>query len=123
MKFNDVKFDAPIVEEHWADYWRERAECLEEWVCELLRKNQALRMALQQEPSHPHRGPKTTPPFLFPNHDQAPIPTDGPAHRRESPSLAFDDSNESCPRKECIEIRKSVIQYALINNFAPEASN
>jgi hypothetical protein len=30
--------------EQLADYWRERAELLQEWVCEFLKKNQALRM-------------------------------------------------------------------------------
>ena len=49
MEFNDGKLDAPINSEHWANYWRERAECLEEWVCELLRKNLALRMTLEKE--------------------------------------------------------------------------
>ena len=44
MEFDPAKFDAPIDQENWADYWRERAECLEEWVCELLKKNQTLRM-------------------------------------------------------------------------------
>src|SRR5215472_10634537 len=49
MEFDAAKLDALIIETKWAVYWRERAECLEEWVCELLEKNQALRMALQKE--------------------------------------------------------------------------
>ena len=44
MEFDAAKLDSPISPEHLADYWREKAECLEEWVCELLRKNHALRM-------------------------------------------------------------------------------
>ena len=49
MKFDAVELDAPITKEHSADYWRERAECLEEWVCELLRKNQTLRMSREND--------------------------------------------------------------------------
>ena len=48
MEFDAVQLDAPIGQEKLADHWRERAECLEEWVCELLRKNQTLRMALEK---------------------------------------------------------------------------
>ena len=49
MQFEAANLEASISQEKWTDYWRERAECLEEWVCELLRKNQALRMTLQKE--------------------------------------------------------------------------
>jgi hypothetical protein len=51
MEFDAAKPDAPISQEQSADYWREKAECLEEWVCELLRKNQALRMDLVVDPN------------------------------------------------------------------------
>jgi len=118
MESDDVKFDAPIVSEQWADFWRERAECLEEWVCELLRKNQALRIALQQEQPRPHRGEQRPSAFSFPNKYQSSMPPGGSASGRDSQNFALDASNESCQRKECIEIRKSVIQYALINNSA-----
>jgi hypothetical protein len=47
MEFDAVKPDAPMNHEHLVEYWRERAELLEEWVCELLQKNQALRMNLE----------------------------------------------------------------------------
>jgi GH15 family glucan-1,4-alpha-glucosidase len=50
VEFDAAKLDAPIGQEKLADHWRERAEGLEEWVCELLRKNQTLRMALENEP-------------------------------------------------------------------------
>lgn len=55
MKVNAVKLDEPIGEEQTAEYWCERAECLQEWVCELLRKNQELRMGQETEWSHEHR--------------------------------------------------------------------
>jgi hypothetical protein len=48
VEFDSGELDTSISKEQLADYWRERAECLEEWVCELLRKNQALRMDLQK---------------------------------------------------------------------------
>jgi len=44
-----AKLDARASHQQAADYWRERAECLEQWVCELLRKNQILRMTLENE--------------------------------------------------------------------------
>jgi len=47
MEFDPLRVDSSSSLEHSADYWRERAECLEELVCELLRKNQVLRMDLQ----------------------------------------------------------------------------
>ncbi len=47
-----LRVDSSISLEHSADYWRERAECLEELVCELLRKNQVLRMDLQNVLAH-----------------------------------------------------------------------
>jgi len=49
MDFNAAQLDAPIGQETLADHWRERAECLEELVCDLLRENQTLRMALEKE--------------------------------------------------------------------------
>jgi len=38
MEFDVAKVNALIIQEKWADYWRERAECLAEWVCDLLGK-------------------------------------------------------------------------------------
>ena len=53
MKVDAVELYTPITKEHSADYWRERAECLEDWVCELLRKNQILRMSRENDqPQH-----------------------------------------------------------------------
>jgi hypothetical protein len=77
MEFDAVKPDAPTTTDQLIDYWRERAECLEEWVCELLRKNQALRMGIEM----------------------------------------------NCPTRQCAEIRKSVFQFAISNEFVPAANN
>ena len=52
MEFDTVQRDSAISQKRLADYWRERAECLEEWVCELLRKNQVLRMGLEEHLPH-----------------------------------------------------------------------
>lgn len=54
MEIYDVEVDARIAKEHLADYWRERAECLEEWLRELLRKNQTLRMSRENDQSQQH---------------------------------------------------------------------
>lgn len=48
MEFDAVDIDVPISHEQLAHYWREKAECLGHWVCELLRKNHSLRMALEE---------------------------------------------------------------------------
>lgn len=87
MKFDAVELDAPITKEASADYWRERAECLEEWVCELLRKNQTLRMSREND------------------------------QRQHHESLIVNLATElSCPRKECAEIRESVILHGVVND-------
>ena len=64
MEFDPLRVDSSISLEHSADYWRERAECLEELVCELLRKNQVLRMDLQNVKDFDQRQPNQTPPGL-----------------------------------------------------------
>ena len=64
MEFDPLRVDSSISLEHSADYWRERAECLEELVCELLRKNQVLRMDLQKVKDFDQRQPNQTPPGL-----------------------------------------------------------
>jgi hypothetical protein len=46
MEFGAVNLNSPISPEKAAEYWLEKAECLEEWVCELLASNQMLRMDL-----------------------------------------------------------------------------
>ena len=61
MEFDPLRVDSSTSLEHSADYWRERAECLEELVCELLRKNQVLRMDLQNVKDFDQRRPGQTP--------------------------------------------------------------
>ena len=61
MEFDPLRVDSSISQEHSADYWRERAECLEELVCELLRKNQVLRMDLQNVKDFDQRRPGQAP--------------------------------------------------------------
>ena len=109
MEFDTVQRDSAISQKRLADYWRERAECLEEWVCELLTKNQALRMELQQEHSQ-HRSPvETRLSFSLLSVDRSPFPSTRPAFRWESANLAVDADAVSCPRKECTDVRKSVV--------------
>jgi hypothetical protein len=112
MEFDAARLDAPISPEQLADHWREKAECLEEWVCELLRKNQVLRMDLLREQSlHLGRAEAT---LVFPPLGliQSPVPSTRSAFMAASPNLAFDAGAEPCPRKECVEIRKFLILYA-----------
>src|SRR5215469_11066475 len=102
MEFEIDRVDAPIGQEKLADYWRERAECLEEWVCELLRKNQTLRMTLEEEqPQRLHREDlAVSRSFLSLFHS---IFSSGqPASRTEAPEIAFDSDSELCPRQECV---------------------
>src|SRR5580704_14142519 len=56
MDFDVEELDSSISQEQSAEYWRERAKCLEEWVCELLTKNQALPMRLQAKHAQPTEG-------------------------------------------------------------------
>jgi len=108
VEFDDAKVGAQIGQEKMADHWRERAECLEEWVCELLRKNQTLRMALEKEQSQRlHReGSAASLSFLGLFHSI--FPSDRPASSTKAPETAFDSGSEPCPRQECVDIRESV---------------
>ena len=112
MKFDAVKLDAPIIREQAADYWREKAECLEEWVCELLRKNQVLRMGLEIKDSlavHREEVTLTAPPLSF---YELPIASDLPVFGTRFEILAVvDDGRDNWPTKQCAEIRKSVVQF------------
>jgi hypothetical protein len=117
MEFDAAKLDVPICQEKLDDYWRERAECLEEWVCELLRKNQILRMALQKEQPLQQYREETTPALSSLRICQSLFPSDRPGFSTEFPNRPFDTGTESCPRQECVEIRDSVIQTAVINEF------
>ena len=123
MEFDAAKLDAPISQGKMVDHWRERAECLEEWVCELLRKNQTLRMALQKEQSQHRQQEDAAPALSFLGLDQSPLRSGRPGFRTESPHPTFDVEAESCPRRECAEIRESVIQNAVMNEVVRKASN
>lgn len=122
MQFNAATLEASVSQGKWTDYLRERTECLEEWVCELLRKNQALRMALQKEQSqHLHRE-DTAPTQSFPGLYQASFPSGQPASRTELPNLPFDMDTGSCTRKGCAEIREAIIQNVAVKDHTCEAS-
>jgi hypothetical protein len=108
MEFDAAQLDAPIGREKLADHWRERAECLEEWVCELLRKNQTLRMALEKEqPQRLHRDDSAAL-LSFRGLFHSIFPSGRPDSRTEAPEIAFDSGSEPCPRQECVDIRESV---------------
>jgi hypothetical protein len=123
MEFDAVRLDASNSPEQLADYWREKAECLEEWVCELLRKNQVLRMDLLREQSLRRRRAKTTLVFPLLGLIESAVPSTRAAFMTESPNLAFDAGAESCPRKDCAETRKFVIQDAARKDFVLEENN
>jgi hypothetical protein len=108
MQFDAAQLDAPIGQEKLAEHWRERAECLEEWVCELLKKNQTLRMALEKEqPRRLHREDSATS-LSFLSLVHSIFPSGRPASRTVAPEIAFDSGSEPCPRQECVDIRESL---------------
>ena len=121
MEFDTVKRDSTISQEQSADYWREKAECLEEWVCELLRKNQALRMDLQKQQSQRRHFEETPLAFSLISLYRSPFPSARPAFRAESPKLVVDAGTAPCPRKECGEIRESVVENVM--NKSVRAAN
>jgi hypothetical protein len=108
VKFDAAKLGAPIGQEKLADHWRERAECLEEWICELLRKNQTLRMALEKEQPQRlhHEDSAASLSFLGLFHSL--FPSGQPASKTGAREIAFDSDSEPCPRQECVDIRESV---------------
>src|SRR5215469_13218950 len=114
MEFDAAKLDPPVSQEQSAVYWRERAECLEEWVCELLRKNQTLRMDLENEKAQRLQRGGTTSAFSLPSLYQSSF---------HAPRFNFEGGPASCPRKECAEIRESVIENAVMKEFVAEASS
>ena len=123
MEFDAEKLHSLISPEQLAGYWREKAECLEEWVCELLRKNQVLRMDLLREQSLNRRGAKTPLVFSLLGLIQSPVSSTRQAFMTEFSKLAFDADAESCPRKDCAETRKFVIQDAARKDFVLEENN
>ena len=82
MQIAAATIEALMAQERSADHWRDRAECLEEWVCELLRKNQALRMALQHQQSQNQHRDGTTPAQLFLGSNLQSFPPAQPASGR-----------------------------------------
>lgn len=123
MEFDAAKFDPPVSQEQSAHYWRERAECLEEWVCELLRKNQSLRMDLENEKAQRQHREGATSAFSLPRLYQSSFHAGWPAFRTESPESNLEAGPASCPRKKCAEIRESVIENAVMKEFVAEASS
>ena len=108
MEFDAAQLDAPICQEKLADHWREKAECLEEWVCELLRKNQTLRMALEKEQQQRLHREDTAASLSFLGLYHSTSASGRPLSRTEAPEIAFDSGSESCPRQECVDFRESV---------------
>jgi len=123
MNFDAAKVDSSISQEQSADYWRERAECLEEWVCELLGKNQALRMDLQMGHSQHHHREEIPLESRRLGLYRSTFPSVRPAFRRKSPELGTEGDRSSCPRKECAEIRESVVQSTLMNEHIAGGTN
>jgi hypothetical protein len=122
MEVDAANLNRSIGQEEASDYWREKAECLEEWVCELLRSNQALRMDMQ----------RVTPIHL--QHEESTIAFSVSRRGRSSFSLAQPAYGEMAelhsvkaiahsPRKECAEVRRSILRYAIMNGVDSEASN
>lgn len=105
MEFDAVTPVTPIGKERSADYWREKAECLEGWVCELLRKNQALRMDLEEQSQTRHREGKTLASSLLGLY-QPPLFSERSLFKTKSASIAAGADSESCSRKEWAEIRR-----------------
>jgi len=122
MEFGAAKLDPPVSEKQSSDYWREKAKCLEEWVCELLRKNQTLRMDLENEKAQRQQGEGTSS-FSLPYLYQSPFHADAPAFRTESPEFNLETGRASCPSKECAEIREAVIENAVMKESVADASS
>lgn len=123
MEYHAANLDSSVNHADSVEYWRERAECLEEWVCELLMKNQSLRMDLQRERSQHHQPEEMPLAFSLLGLYQSPFPSARPVIRAKATELVPDANLASCPRKECAEIRESIVQSSVLNHFVPGASN
>ena len=123
MKFDAVEPDAQTSPQQATDYWREKAECLEEWVCELLRKNQVIRMGIEMKHSQGLLRDESTRTSSLLSLYELPIASDRPVFRIQSENLAVGDGREDCPTKQCNEIRKSVVQFAILKEFFPAETN
>jgi hypothetical protein len=122
MEVDALRPDRSIGQEQVADYWREKAECLEQWVCELLRKNHTLRMDLQRDQSEHQQREETTVAYSLVSFNRRPFPTERPSFGTTA-TIHVDLADPPCPRKECAEVRESVIRYAVMRDFDREASN
>jgi hypothetical protein len=116
MRIDAERIDSSISQERPADYWRERAECLEEWVCELLKKNQTLRMDLQTAHSQYERHEETPLTSSRLGLYQLSFSSVLPAFRTKSPEPETDADTSLCPQKECAEIREAVLQNCVMDD-------
>ena len=108
VEFDDAKVGTQIGQEKMADHWREKAECLEEWVCELLRKTQTLRMLSRENSRKDCIVKVQLRRYRFVGLFHSIFPSGRPASSTKAPETAFDSGNEPCPRQECVDIRESV---------------
>jgi hypothetical protein len=115
MKCDAERIDPSISQARSADYWRERAECLEEWVCELLRKNQTLRMQTEGHSQQQHREEtplRSSRLGLY----QLSFSSVRPAFGTKSPEPETEADTSLCPQKECAEIREAVLQNCVMDD-------
>jgi hypothetical protein len=123
MQVKTMEPDRSIGHEQAVDYWRERSECLEEWICELLRKNQTLRMGLRKDLSaHQHCEKRTVGPSSPAGSNQRPLPAESPSFGT-TPAIHIDMSDNPERRMRSTEVRKSVFRNSFIRDFDREASN
>jgi hypothetical protein len=54
---------------------------------------------------------------------ESPFPSARSVIRTKATVLPPDTNIASCPRKECAEIRESIVQSSVLNHFIPGASN
>jgi hypothetical protein len=121
MEIDAVKLDAPNGDELSADYWRERAECLEEWLCELLKKNQAIRMDLERSRSqHQHLQESMFASSLLRHHKSSSART---IKTEPSTVVVVDASAASCSIAEGAEIREPVFESTVMMEFGPTSND
>ena len=116
MRCNAETIDWSIGKERSADYWRERAECLEEWVCELLKKNQTLRMDSQTAHSQHQLREETLLTSSRLGLYQLSFSSVRPAFGTKSPEPETEADTSLCPQKECAEIREAVLQNCVMDD-------
>jgi hypothetical protein len=122
MEIDAVSSDRSIDQIQATDYWREKAACLEKWICELLSKNQELRMDLQREKSLHRQREGIRIAFSPLGFEHSFVPTERRSFQTAD-KIRLDAAHASCFREECGEIRKVVTRYAVAKNVDPEAGN